>query len=238
MWTVIWTTLLVLGGLALALALVMVFVFTLGQSSVTYVLHLTLRDAAGQPLAHQPVLVWRHEYPRQALRTDAAGSLVVQGYESFGASGLVGPRRPDIFPIRLAFAGRSPLFYLFAVKRTGPVPYDVFNTERDNIFGGHWARPSPTPMVRSTPWPSPPAASPSAGAPPPPSAVFPNRLTPAAPTASTSSCNKTAPKPPAKPPAAPQVRVGCQALTRALQRREGDALARHPRPHGQGRRAT
>lgn len=127
-----------LGGLALALLLVMVFVFTLGQSTVTYVLHLTLRDAVGQPLAHQPVLVWRHEYPRQALRTDAAGSLVVQGYESFGASGLVGPRRPDIFSIRLAFAGRSPLFYLFAVKRTGPVPYDVFNTERDNIFGGHW----------------------------------------------------------------------------------------------------
>lgn len=138
MWTVIWTILLVLGGLALALLLVMVFVFTLGQGSVNYVLHLTLRDAAGQPLAYQPVLVWRHEYPRQELRTDAAGSLVVQGCEDFSTSGLVGPRRPDIFPIRLAFAGLSPLFYLFEVKRTGPVPYDVFNTERDNIFGGHW----------------------------------------------------------------------------------------------------
>lgn len=75
MWTVIWTVLLILGGLALALLAVMTFVFSWGQSSVNYVLHLALRDAAGQPLAHQPVLMWRYDYPRQELHTDAAGYL-------------------------------------------------------------------------------------------------------------------------------------------------------------------
>lgn len=116
----------------------LVFVFTMGHADASYELRLTLRDAAGLPLAHQPVLVWRYDYPRQELRTDAAGHLTVNAHQSFTTSALFGPSRPDVFPVRLAFRNLSPLYYRFGVENAGPVPYQVFNSEYDYEFGGQW----------------------------------------------------------------------------------------------------
>ncbi|MDJ0365897.1 hypothetical protein QMK33_12105 [Hymenobacter sp. H14-R3] len=133
--------LLIGGGLAVAAATSsLVFIFSLGQKSVTYEAVLQLLDAAGQPLAHQPVVVWRYDYPRQLLRTDSAGQVRWQAQESFSASVLIGPKRPDVFLVRLAVPEVSPLYYRFEVGRkdSGPVPYQVFNTEYDYYFGHQW----------------------------------------------------------------------------------------------------
>ena len=87
-----------------------------------------VRDAKGQPLPAQPVVIWRQGYPAQQLQLDAAGQLSVRASESFGASALTGPSRPAAFAIRLQLPGGSPLFYSFGVARTGPLgPYQVYN---------------------------------------------------------------------------------------------------------------
>ena len=118
----------VVGGLAVAALGSVAWIFSLGQRSVSYVLHLTVRDAQGQPLAAQPVVIWRQGYPAQQLQLDATGQLSVLASESFGASALTGPGRPDAFVIRLQLPGVSPLFYSFGVARTGPLgPYRVYN---------------------------------------------------------------------------------------------------------------
>jgi hypothetical protein len=117
----------VVGGIAVAALGGLVLVFSLGQSSVTYVLKLTLLDATGQPLPPQPIVIWdRSAGPRQ-LQLDEAGQLTLLTSESFGASAL-GPRRPDAFAVRLCFPEISPLYYWFEVKRSGLVAsYQVFN---------------------------------------------------------------------------------------------------------------
>lgn len=130
--------LLVLGGMGVAVLGGMVWVFALGTASVRYELHLTLRDAAGLPLRLQPVLVWCYEYPIREFRTDSVGHLTLPGYQSFGTNVLTGPHRPDTFPIRLAFPGLSPLFYRFELRRDGPAPYQVFNTQYDYTWGHQW----------------------------------------------------------------------------------------------------
>jgi|GEM_PF-5434140 len=118
----------VVGGLVVAVAGGVVWAFSLGQRSVAYTLHLTLLDAAGRPLPPQPVVVWNRDYPLRELRLDAAGQLTLQGLESFGASVLTGPRRPEAFAIRLYLPESAPLFYWFRVKRSGPLgPYEVYN---------------------------------------------------------------------------------------------------------------
>ncbi len=118
----------VVGGLAIAALGGTAWVFSLGQRSVSYVLHLTVRDAQGQPLSAQPVVIWRQGYPAQQLRLDANGQLSVLASESFGASALTGPRRPDAFAIRLQLPEISPLFYSFEVAHTGPLgTYQVYN---------------------------------------------------------------------------------------------------------------
>lgn len=118
----------VLGGLAIAALGGTAWVFSLGQHSVTYTLHLTVRDAAGQPLAGQPVRVWLRDYPTQNLQLDANGELTLLATESFGASALTGPKRPDSFGVRLQLPTVSPLYYWFAVARAGPLgPYEVYN---------------------------------------------------------------------------------------------------------------
>ncbi|RZK16160.1 MAG: hypothetical protein EOO56_20575 [Hymenobacter sp.] len=120
--------LLVVGGLAVAALGSIAWIFSLGQRSVAYVLHLTVRDAQGQPLAAQPVVIWQRDYPARQLQLDAAGRLSVLASESFGASSLTGPGRPAAFAIRLQLPGVSPLFYSFSVARTGPLgPYRVYN---------------------------------------------------------------------------------------------------------------
>ena len=118
----------VAGGLVVAALGSVAWIFSLGQRSVTYVLHLTVRDAQGQPLPAQPVVMWQRGYPAQHLQLDAAGQLSVLATESFGASAFTGPRRPDAFAIRLQLPQVSPLFYSFEVARTGPLgPYRVYN---------------------------------------------------------------------------------------------------------------
>jgi hypothetical protein len=113
----------------------MAWVFAIGTASAKYELQVILRDAAGQPLRLQPVLVWRYDYPTQELRTDSAGRLMLTGYEQFATNVLTGPHRPAFFPIRLAFPGLSPLFYRFELRRDGPAPYQVFNTQYDYPWG-------------------------------------------------------------------------------------------------------
>ena len=68
-----------------------VWVFAIGTASARYELELTLRDATGQPLRLQPVLVWRYDYPIKELRTDPAGRLTVSGREQFATNVLTGP---------------------------------------------------------------------------------------------------------------------------------------------------
>ena len=130
----------ILLGLAL-LGLVLfalVYVFAIGHTSAFYQVHLELRDAMGQPLAYQPVVVWRYDYPRQELRTDAGGKLTWSGYEGFATNAVFGPSRPEAFPIRLTFPSLSPLYYRFEAANNGPVAYQVFNSEYDYTFGGQW----------------------------------------------------------------------------------------------------
>lgn len=127
--------LLVLGGAGVAALGGMAWVFAIGTASAKYELQLTLRDAAGQPLRLQPVLVWRYDYPSRELRTDSAGQLTLTGYEQFATNILTGPHRPQSFPIRLAFPGFSPLFYRFELRRDGPAPYQVFNTQCEYPWG-------------------------------------------------------------------------------------------------------
>jgi hypothetical protein len=118
----------VVGGLVVATLGGTAWIFSLGQRSVSYVLHLTVRDAQGQLLPAQPVVIWRQGYPSQQLQLDAAGQLSVLASESFGASALTGPSRPDAFTICLQLPEISPLFYSFEVARTGPLgPYQVYN---------------------------------------------------------------------------------------------------------------
>ncbi|MGI4736191.1 MAG: hypothetical protein ACRYG7_13525 [Janthinobacterium lividum] len=118
----------VVGGLAVAALGSVAWIFSLGQRSVSYVLHLTVRDAQGQPLSAQPVVIWQRDYPAQQLQFDGAGQLSVLAAESFGASAFTGPSRPDAFAIRLQLPEVSPLFYSFGVARTGPLgPYQVYN---------------------------------------------------------------------------------------------------------------
>jgi hypothetical protein len=122
------TVLCIVGGLAVVALGCVTWIFSLGQRSVSYVVHLTVRDAQGKPLLAQPVVIWRPGYPAQQLQLDAAGQLSVLGTESFGASALTGPSRPTAFTIRLQLPGVSPLFYSFKVARTGPLgPYQVYN---------------------------------------------------------------------------------------------------------------
>ena len=122
------TVLFVVGGLAVVALGSVAWIFSLGQRSVSYMLHLTLRDAQGLPLPAQPVVIWRQGYPAQQLQLDAAGQLVVLATESFGASALTGPGRPAAFAICLQLPGVSPLFYSFKVARTGPLgPHQVYN---------------------------------------------------------------------------------------------------------------
>lgn len=127
--------LLVFGSVGLAALGGMAWVFAIGTASAKYELQLALRDATGQPLRLQSVLVWRYDYPSQELRTDSAGRLILTGYEQFGTNMLTGPHRPEFFPIRLAFPGLSPLFYRFELRRDGPAPYQVFNTQYDYPWG-------------------------------------------------------------------------------------------------------
>jgi hypothetical protein len=118
----------VFGGLVVAAAAGVVWAFSLGQRSVSYTLHLTLLDAAGRPLPAQRVVTWNRGYPLQEHRLDAAGKLTLSASESFGASALTGPRRPEAFAIRLYLPDTAPLFYWFNVKETGPVgTYEVYN---------------------------------------------------------------------------------------------------------------
>ena len=128
----------VLGGAGVAALGGIAWVFAIGTASAKYDLLLTLRDAAGQPLRLQLVLVWRYDYPTQELRTDSAGRLTITGYEQFATNLLTGPHRPESFPIRLAFPGLSPLFYRFELRRDGPAPYQVFNTSYDYEWGHQW----------------------------------------------------------------------------------------------------
>lgn len=122
------TVLFVVGGLAIAALCSIAWIFSLGQRSVSYVLHLTARDAQGRPLSAQPVVIWQRDYPTQQVRLDAAGQLSVRASESFGASALTGPSRPAAFAIRLQLPRVSPLFYSFGVARTGPLgTYQVYN---------------------------------------------------------------------------------------------------------------
>ena len=122
------TALFVVGGLAVVALGSVVWIFSLGQRSVSCLLHLTVRDAQGQPLPAQPVVVWRQGYPAQQLQLDAAGQLSLLATESFGSSALTGPGRPAAFAIHLQLPGVSPLFYSFGVARTGPLgPYQVYN---------------------------------------------------------------------------------------------------------------
>lgn len=122
------TVLCIVGGLAVIALSCVVWIFSLGQRSVSYVLHLTVRDAQGLPLPAQPVVIWRQGYPAQQLRLDVAGQLSVLATESFGASALTGPSRPAAFIIRLHLPNVSPLFYSFSVARTGPLgSYQVYN---------------------------------------------------------------------------------------------------------------
>jgi hypothetical protein len=122
------TVLCIVGGLAVIALSCVVWIFSLGQRSVSYVLHLTVRDAQGLPLPAQPVVIWRQGYPAQQLRLDVAGQLSVLATESFGASALTGPSRPAAFIIRLHLPDVSPLFYSFSVARTGPLgSYQVYN---------------------------------------------------------------------------------------------------------------
>ena len=127
--------LLVLGGAGVAALGGMAWAFAIGTASAKYELRLTLRDAAGQPLPLQPVVVWRYDYPSQELRTDSAGQLSLTGYEQFATNILTGPHRPRFFPIRLAFPGLSPLFYRFELRRNGPAQYQVFNNQYDYLWG-------------------------------------------------------------------------------------------------------
>ncbi|AWM31959.1 hypothetical protein [Hymenobacter nivis] len=53
----------IMGGLAVAALGSVAWIFSLGQCSITYVLHLTVRDVQGQPMPGQPVTVWRRGYP-------------------------------------------------------------------------------------------------------------------------------------------------------------------------------
>ena len=118
----------VVGRVVAAGAAGVVWTFSLGQRSVNYTLHLTLLDAVGRPLPPQRVVVWRRGYNLQELRSDAAGQLTLAALESFGASALTGPRRPDAFAIRLYLPEVAPLFYWFNVRETGPVgTYEVYN---------------------------------------------------------------------------------------------------------------
>jgi len=129
----------VVGGLVVAAVGGVAYIFSIGQHLATYEVALTLLDEAGRPLALQPVVVWRYDYPRQVLRTDSAGQLTWRGAESFSASALVGgPRRPTEFLLRLAFPSLSPLYYRFGLRQAGTLPYQVFNTEYDYYFGHQW----------------------------------------------------------------------------------------------------
>jgi hypothetical protein len=128
----------VVGGLVVTALGSVAWIFSLGQRSVSYMLHLTVRDAQGQPLSAQPVVIWQRDYPAQQLQLDAAGQLSVLASESFGASALTGPGRPDAFVIRLQLPGVSPLFYSFNVARTGPLgPYQVYN-DSYSANDTHW----------------------------------------------------------------------------------------------------
>ena len=128
----------VLGGVAVAALGSLLWVFAIGTATAQYELRLFLRDAAGQPLRLQPVLLWRYDYPTKELRTDSAGHLVIAGSEMFSTNVLTGPHRPDAFLVRLAFPGVSPLFYRFELRRDGPAPYQVFNTQYDYTWGHQW----------------------------------------------------------------------------------------------------
>ncbi|OGX91280.1 hypothetical protein [Hymenobacter coccineus] len=62
------------------------------------------------------------------MQLDSAGQLSVAALESFGASALTGPSRPEAFAVRLHLPGISPLFYWFDVAHPGPLgPYQVYN---------------------------------------------------------------------------------------------------------------
>lgn len=91
--------LLVLAGVGVTALGGMAWVFAIGTTSAKYELQLLLRDAAGQPLRLQPILVWRYDYPTREMRTDSAGRLTLTGYEQFGTNVLTGPHRPA--PARL-----------------------------------------------------------------------------------------------------------------------------------------
>ncbi|MBX0289239.1 hypothetical protein K3G63_02255 [Hymenobacter sp. HSC-4F20] len=118
------------GGVAVAVISSIFFVFTLGQRSASYELRLTLRDAAGNLLPRQRVQVWHRGSTPLEFRTDDNGLLQITQSESFGSS-ILGPHRPGAFTVGLAFPDLSPLFYQFPVERSGPVPYQVFNTYYD-----------------------------------------------------------------------------------------------------------
>ncbi|MCB2379529.1 hypothetical protein LGH70_18170 [Hymenobacter sp. BT635] len=121
------TLLYILGGIAVAGVGTLLLIFSLGQRSVSYQLTLRLLDAAGRPLSPQPIVVWDRSAGPRPHQPDAAGNLVLELSESFGSSAL-GPLRPGVFPVRLAFPALSPLYYSFEVQRSGPVPaYQIFN---------------------------------------------------------------------------------------------------------------
>lgn len=139
----------VLGGLAVAALGGVAWVFSLGQRSVGYTLRLTVRNAAGQPLAGQPVVIWQPGYPSQSRQLDDAGQLSVLASESFGASALTGPSRPVAFAIRLQLPTVSPLYYWFEVARTGPLgTYHVYNdpySATDRQWVGDFTAAGPVP---------------------------------------------------------------------------------------------
>ncbi|TGE06140.1 hypothetical protein [Hymenobacter fodinae] len=121
----------VVGGLAVLLSGVLAFVFSLGQRSVAYQLRLTLRDTTGNLLTQQRVQVWHRGSTPLEFQTDENGQLQVIQSESFGAS-ILGPRRPNVFTVGLAFPDLSTLYYQFPVKRSGTVTYRAFNTYYDS----------------------------------------------------------------------------------------------------------
>lgn len=117
----------IVGGLAVAVLAGGVLVFSLSQRSVAYELRLRVLDAAGRPLPAQRLLLWDRSSGQHEFRLDDNGQFSRELSESFGSSAL-GPLRPDAFGVRLAFPDLAPLYYWFAIRRSGPVPsYEVYN---------------------------------------------------------------------------------------------------------------
>ncbi|UOQ52012.1 hypothetical protein [Hymenobacter cellulosivorans] len=117
----------IVGSIVVAVVAGGVLVFSLGQRSVAYELRLRVLDAAGRPLPAQRLLLWDRSSGQHEFRLDENGHFSRELSESFGSSAL-GPLRPESFGVRLVFPDLAPLYYWFAVRRSGPVSsYEVYN---------------------------------------------------------------------------------------------------------------